>query len=368
MKKHELSEILVTAYIPISLPSEKFPWFELPGEKKYEHLLPLALKEIKELTGVLRPNRQELGDLPIQIDIFSGAELPTGVSRRWSNSKTTPNSIVLRFQKLIPFSVNEISKSEFLSKWTPAEQKNLLPQLTTIHQKQLADLFRKSILDLLLTANLAKPGALQTLQGLLFINNRFYRDVSSLNTPFAQCYEISTDHEWPSLRDLPVQTVWDWISQVPGFEDGMGIGPLGRAMAALTYLVEADIPEMLIWGVIGLEALYGRDNLGVKSQILEKSEVLLGKRYKGKKKFGWMYDFRSRLLHGDIDFPVAYDELDARPEPFQNEVYEAALMATTILLATLQEMATRKLYILKFSSVLDEVASQLTSDDGPLKS
>ena len=109
-----------------------------------------------------------------------------------------------------------------------------------------------------------------------------------------------------------------------------------------------------MWALLGLEALYGHGNVGLKTQILEKSEALLGPRHENKKLFGWMYDFRSRLLHGDMDLLYQHNTHDADPtyEKIWKELYECESLATAMLLSTLQNMCQRNSYSLEFCFTL----------------
>ena len=79
-------------------------------------------------------------------------------------------------------------------------------------------------------------------------------------------------------------------------------------MAALSYAapgsVDSESSLNLAWVLLGLEALYCTGNVGLREQLVAKSELVLGPRVENKKAFGAMYDFRSRLLHGDMDLQI----------------------------------------------------------------
>lgn len=61
-----------------------------------------------------------------------------------------------------------------------------------------------------------------------------------------------------------------------------------------------------------------------------------------------MYDFRSRFVHGDIDFPLAYvsDTIDL--DTFNREARDAELLATATLVGTLQQLVVRGLREFEF--------------------
>lgn len=55
-----------------------------------------------------------------------------------------------------------------------------------------------------------------------------------------------------------------------------------------------------------------------------------------------MYNFRSRLVHGDINIPPNYYEYDdVEEEKFQDKLFDATVLAVAILTATLQELVFR---------------------------
>ena len=87
-------------------------------------------------------------------------------------------------------------------------------------------------------------------------------------------------------------------------------GRVGRAISASSYLIKQQAydvsPVDLVWALLAIEALSATGNEGLKNQLMTKSELLLGKRFAYKKRFQRIYDFRSRFVHGDIDFGVEY--------------------------------------------------------------
>jgi hypothetical protein len=110
----------------------------------------------------------------------------------------------------------------------------------------------------------------------------------------------------------------------------------------------------LVWILLGLEALYSKGNVGLKEQLLGKTEALLGPRTENKKAFGTVYDFRSRFLHGDVDLPLRFTEFDAvqKYEDFHVELSRNEHLALAVLLSTLQWMVSRNATELVFEYCL----------------
>jgi hypothetical protein len=134
----------------------------------------------------------------------------------------------------------------------------------------------------------------------------------------------------------------------------MGVGRLGRSLAAVSHLTTADLESTscidLVWILLGLESLYSKGNVGLKEQLLGKTEAILGPRTENKKAFGIVYDFRSRLIHGNVDIPLRFTEFNAVETfaDFHEELLRNEELALAVLLATLQWMAVNDVTELNF--------------------
>jgi hypothetical protein len=91
--------------------------------------------------------------------------------------------------------------------------------------------------------------------------------------------------------------------------------------------------------MIGLEALYADGAQGVMQQLIGKSRLLLGEHQKSKRLIQSMYQYRSRLLHGDMKIANRFNEADA--EGYFSESYDSGLLATAVLVASLQQLVKR---------------------------
>lgn len=166
---------------------------------------------------------------------------------------------------------------------------------------------------------------------------------------------------WPPLCRLPIADVDEWLCRIPGVQESMGVDRTGRALAALSCIL-CRSPDQgsemgIVWALLGLEALYGEGNQGLSQQILRKSELVLGTKRANKKRLAGVYNYRSRFLHGDIDMPFAFTDNHMDPPDlgkFMFETYDYWGIATSMLVATLQQMVRLKLVELKFSLSLDK--------------
>lgn len=206
--------------------------------------------------------------------------------------------------------------------------------------------FQHEINNVLLIANILYPGAISAIEGYVMVNG----EPAGGTSPFYAehlfgAVMAATDLGWPKFYAIPFVDAWRWLRHSGALSDGIGIGRLGRAIAALSHLTTSNFEPTssvgLVWILLGLEALYSRGNVGLKEQLLGKTESILGPRTENKKVFGGVYDFRSRLLHGDVDIPLRYSPFDAvkKFEDFHDELMKSEDLALATLIATLQWMA-----------------------------
>lgn len=216
-----------------------------------------------------------------------------------------------------------------------------------------------------LVATIARPGAIRFAEGRILCAAADRRDdTRGYFSLMAEARNHAATVNWPPLSDLSMLTVLNWLEALPALRDGMGREPVGRAVAALSHLFQSDLSEHrdgLVWALLGLEALYAVGINGLQAQISEKSEIVLGPRTQHKKLVSRMYDFRSRLLHGDRDIPVAaFRSADRESDDvrkYEDEEYNSELIAISMLLATIQEMVRRQRHELAFSYRIAEEPS-----------
>lgn len=153
--------------------------------------------------------------------------------------------------------------------------------------------------------------------------------------------------------------------------DGIGVGRVGRALAAVSHLTTSHLKSTssidLVWILLGLESLYSKGNIGLKEQLLGKTEALLGPRTENKKAFGIVYDFRSRFLHGDVDLPLRFTEFNAlkKYEDFYDELSRNEHLALAVLLSTLQWMICHNATELVFEYALADQGISETISPSP---
>ena len=216
------------------------------------------------------------------------------------------------------------------------------------------------VANLLLLANVLRPGALSTAEGFGFFEGALVcRTQSFYAEEWSRALFARDKYNWPKFTPVTIAQAWDWLRTVNCFDDGIARGRTGRALAALSYLApprpESGSSMNLAWVLLGLEALYASGNVGLREQLVAKTELVLGPRSENKKAFGAMYDFRSRLLHGDIDLPLRYTPFDAVPyfERHIEELGDFEGLGLAALVATIQVMINNSLQELGFRYAIE---------------
>lgn len=221
------------------------------------------------------------------------------------------------------------------------------------------DYFEHEVDVFLLAANIARPGALSVVEGYGFVDDHF---IDGTKPFFADrlfgAMSASAATGWPKMILPPIDETWKWLHASRVLVDGVGVEPLGRALSALSHITShtpsSSSSVDLFWVLLGLEALYAKGNVGLKEQLLGKTEVILGPRTENKRLFGAVYDFRSRLIHGDVDVPLRFSQFDAveKFERFHEELHRNENLALAALLGTLHWMITHKVHSLDFAYAL----------------
>lgn len=327
--------VKAVAYVPVLVP--------MPIEPELGEWFEAAMDEIQGQSLSLGPNEWTLESTPVSIAYSTNPELWPELKRVWRKGWSIRTHHFLRFQ-------TDVS-SKPLQELSAGQSPELVQELFL---SSVASNLAKVVCDYVLAANIAKPGAVHTTRGILLVNGRrapaahlpkMYTDL------FYMAVRRSAEIGWPAVSTMDVHEAWNWVSGIDGLASGVPRGRAGRAFAALSYLLSGNGSLDLVWALLGLEALYGTGNTGLREQLSEKSSVLLGRPSQHKKEFGRAYDYRSRLLHGDVDVPLAYSPHDALEEfaRFHDESIRSGLIAISVLLATLQKMISLSVWDMEFS-------------------
>jgi len=214
-----------------------------------------------------------------------------------------------------------------------------------------------------IASHIAKPGSLNFDECFTTIDDELYERNAGGHSIIDDAVSAVSTADWPKFELLSIQRVWSWLTQIADFRTRSSKSKLGRAIGAITYLINPSHADEnvlgLVWALIGLEALYGNTNQGLRSQLLDKSEAYLGPRSSHSKQFGWMYDFRSRFIHGDLDFVFQHHDFggDAAADKFIDDAFRSQELAIAMLIATVQRMCIDGRQQLAFEYVVTPSAS-----------
>jgi hypothetical protein len=235
---------------------------------------------------------------------------------------------------------------------------------TMIRDTSVRD-FSGVLTEILLAANIARPASLYFSASYLFVDGKFFENGRGGPSDLTPAVDGAADRGWPHFEQMEIQTVMRWLERIPGFRARQAESPLGRALAAASYLFWPSWGQTdhlaLVWALLGLEALYTRGNAGLQEQLASKTTAFLGNRTSHKKDLSNMYNFRSRFIHGDLDFPYAYNEADGSPkhESFSNERFASEKVAVALLFSTLQRMCLENRFDLSFNYAVSPPGSSI---------
>lgn len=157
---------------------------------------------------------------------------------------------------------------------------------------------------------------------------------------------------WPRLSDLSIVEVWSWLLR-NCLPVRTGDSELSRAYNALSYLFAPDVPEafQFLSALMGIEAIFSSGRPGVASQIVERTQLVLGERKSFKGDLRRAYELRSALIHGSLGFPGLHFSYSDPPglEKRRADVDSAQALAIAVLVATLQRHAEKNLTRLSFN-------------------
>jgi hypothetical protein len=314
----------------------------------------LAMEGLSKLSeSIAAPIHFAETKVSVRIDIVNQPDAIDGFSQIWRPSEYHRYTF-LCFSADTSLDVDDAKFDLGPSRGTPTELEKMRRDL--VYTSAIEDMGHW-VFHLLTATIIALPASIRTASPTAIINRGIYHEtLSTMMSCRHDAVELAKNQGWPPMRDLSVASAWEWFCQLPGLETAMSSGPVARAVASLTYIicgdsVVGDLGANLIWALLGLEAIYGRGNVGISEQLREKSEILLGK-YDGiKKRIASAYDFRSRFVHGDLNIPFQYlqDVYDDRVVKLHLEDGESTFFMEALLISTLQELVLRNVHDIAFS-------------------
>lgn len=229
-----------------------------------------------------------------------------------------------------------------------------------VNKAMLEEALAKRASDLVIAANLSYPGSIGIGCPVIFIDRKYHKTKDSMHADGIQiAVTEATRHKWPAIINIPLSTTINWLSSPNWLLDQYGGSPLLRALNVFGYLFASE-PALsalgILYSLMGIEALYAKgQEESIGEQIVSKTQVVLGYREGLKKRIKRMYDFRSKLVHGGLDFvPCFTNWYPSELEKRQKQQWESDALSIGILIATFQRMITEGWTTLTFDYRLRE--------------
>jgi hypothetical protein len=230
------------------------------------------------------------------------------------------------------------------------------------------DYFAESyIRHFLIYSNIAVPGAIDTREGIVVSKLTFglYEEIESkrfnmLSNSIWNSINIARKYKWPTIQVLPIGETLSFLQDHWSAFENLPVNRLQRALNAFSYLFHDNLSDSthidLFYSLIGIEAIFvdGHDN--VQKQVDRKSQILLGQRGEFKKLFNELYEFRSRYIHGQLNFLNRYyvDDIGDDVKSHVTKSYDNSSFATAILIASIQKQIQLRKNDLEFDIILKE--------------
>lgn len=168
--------------------------------------------------------------------------------------------------------------------------------------------------------------------------------ISDLN--FA--YKHSERVKWPELANVDITDVMESFKFNNYSMEGVSKNDFQRAVNAFSHnfcnLADKS-SDILFWNMVGIESLLAKGNKDIQSQIREKSSLILGEPVEFKKKLNKLYEFRSKFIHGELNFPLKFSSDE---KLFEEEYWDYTSFSASILLSLIRHLVTHKKYQFDF--------------------
>ncbi len=191
--------------------------------------------------------------------------------------------------------------------------------------------------------NLSYASNVDFLIGVIYTESNIYigkTQIIASNNMYA--YEHTRKMGWPKIKNVKLLDTVNWFHKFKIHTNNKSENNLHRAINALSYLFgdfKREYSADLFWVMLGIESLLVKGNQNITSQFKEKSILILGKPKEYSKKLAKLYDYRSRLIHGNFDiFPKYYSDY----ESFRSEYSDYLDFAISILLALIRELIEKQ--------------------------
>lgn len=213
--------------------------------------------------------------------------------------------------------------------------------LKRFHQ-QIGEIIINNILSRFsLIIHLAYNLKIDFLPGIIFNANNTKRLIGK--TEFIMnnldlAYLHALNMKWPIIKQPTFEQTINWFQSNNFHPSNISQSKVQRAINAFSYnfsnLYEKDTAQ-LFWTMIGIESLLAEGPNNIIAQIRSKTSLILGEPKEFKKKLNNLYDYRSRLVHGALDFPAKFS---SDYDNFESKYWDYSKFGVSILIALVKEL------------------------------
>lgn len=230
--------------------------------------------------------------------------------------------------------------------------------------------FKVQIECLAIAANISYPGSL-VYDEIYYSLNDSVTETSTgwIGDTIRNATITASQNRWPPLKTISFIKTWKWLSSLDDVIFGFSRSQMGRVINSLKYINNSsnkndmDTIYSVIWSVMGIEALflYKLQNDKSKTNELTKRIIFFVGKYESndlEKKLSEIYNYRSRLLHGDTDFPspefelvefsLSNDKDYNEIRKFTDSCFETSHILTAVLIKSIQKLIDKKMNSLSF--------------------
>ena len=210
-------------------------------------------------------------------------------------SKNAKDSYIIRIEFLYQF--------DYVKFVHESDKERTVEQQKLVSKKRLISRVVNSIKNVFIAINIAIPGSVSIDEGVVCINNKVVRKTQSLHSSLSEMKEYVKDKKWPKIKSLDILLVWNYLKNHNCHFNSYSKNKIEKAVYCFSYFFGGinNTEEHLVYSMMGIEAIYTKENYGLADQIDLKCQLLLGKLSEFKKTIKKLYDFRSRFFHGDLD-------------------------------------------------------------------
>lgn len=215
----------------------------------------------------------------------------------------------------------------------------------------IADDFVDLIYELLLQTNLAKPGSLISSKGIVSVNNIHLMEIYEFAFPIFEAFDLTYGPTYPEIPFLKTSEIRINLKSLGVSFYSDTYSKLELALNYLTYVLSPNLsdPERLVYNLIALETLFTSSSYSISEQLNEKVQLYLGEIGDQKKAIKRMYDVRSRFLHGNLQIKPYFLYDNTMENKIEDDIHDSLLVASKILIRTIQKMIIEKRIELNFT-------------------